>query len=180
MIARLREWTVECTHIVPHMRTHNNRPNHPRPRSNERTSETDGRSAIGDLRATNDERRSPTGARGLPGAALHGPDTKPYRFPRRAALRRARAAPVPRGSLPPPEGCFGVASRGRAANAPWRAPSSAPHRALSPFPSTRMAFKTAAGRAARRRAAPPPPRPTTSGPAAGGGPVSCCAFRKRR
>ena len=31
---------------------------------------------------------------------------------------RARAAPVPRGSFPPPEGCFGVASRGRAANAP--------------------------------------------------------------
>ena len=48
---------------------HNNRSNHPRPRPNERTSEADGRSAIGDLRATNDERRSPTGARGLPGAA---------------------------------------------------------------------------------------------------------------
>jgi hypothetical protein len=48
---------------------HNNRSNHPRPRPNERTSEADGRSAIGDLRATNDKRRSPTGARGLPGAA---------------------------------------------------------------------------------------------------------------
>ena len=48
---------------------HNNRSNHPRPRPNGRTSEADGRSAIGDLRATNDERRSPTGARGLPGAA---------------------------------------------------------------------------------------------------------------
>ena len=79
---------------------------------------------------------------------------------------RARAAPVPRGSLFPPEGCFGVASRGRAANAPWRAPSSAPHRALSPFPSTRMAFKTAAGRAARRRAPPPPPRRAGRRPAA--------------
>ena len=32
-----------------------------------------------------------------------------------------------------------------------------PHRALSPFPSTRMAFKPAAGRAARRRAVPLPP-----------------------
>ena len=49
---------------------HNNRSNHPRPRPNERTSGADdGRSAIGDLRATNDERRSPTGARGLPGTA---------------------------------------------------------------------------------------------------------------
>ena len=48
---------------------HNNRSNHPRPRPNERTSEADGRSAIDDLRATNDERRSPTGARGLPGTA---------------------------------------------------------------------------------------------------------------
>ena len=59
------------------------------------------------------------------------------------------------------------ASRGRAANAPWRAPSSsAPHRALSPFPSTRMALKTAAGRAARRRAPPPPPRRAGRRPAA--------------
>ena len=48
---------------------HNNRSNHPRPRPNKQTSEADGRSAIDDLRATNDERRSPTGARGLPGAA---------------------------------------------------------------------------------------------------------------
>ena len=45
------------------------RSNHPRPRPTERTSEADGRSAISDLRATNDERRPPTGARGLPGAA---------------------------------------------------------------------------------------------------------------
>ena len=40
----------------------------------------------------------------------------------------ARGA-CPSGFVFKSEGCFGVASRGRAANAPWRAPSSAPHRA---------------------------------------------------
>ena len=49
---------------------------------------------------------------------------------RRAALVRARRLPVPGGSLSPPEGCCGVVFRGRAANAPWRAPSSAPPIAL--------------------------------------------------
>ena len=69
IFGRLSALRVRMTITYSPNPRHNNRSNHPRPRPNERTSEADGRSAIGDLRATNDERRSPTGARGLPGAA---------------------------------------------------------------------------------------------------------------
>jgi len=81
---------------------------------------------------------------------------------------RARAAPAcPWGSLSPPEGCLqGLLWCGFSWPSCERALARAllrpPHRALSPFPSTRMAFKTAAGRAAR-------PAATDDGRAGAGG-----------
>ena len=60
-----------CWRDSPNPR-HNNRPIHPLDRTNERARPTtaDRSTMIGDLRrATNDERRAPTGARGLSGTA---------------------------------------------------------------------------------------------------------------